>query len=111
MYRQPASRADARPVMQLSDDAIWLAKAAVDMCTGIDSLSLRVQQALGHQPCDRTAYMFANRRCNRLKSLCWDDTGVWMCFRRLQRGEFVWPQVDETSWQINAVQWPRQAGR
>jgi transposase len=46
--------------MQLSAGAIWLATAAVDMRTGIDGLSLHVQQALGRPPCDGTAYVFAN---------------------------------------------------
>ena len=42
--------------MKLSADAIcWLA-AAVDMRTGIDGLSLHVQQALGRPPCDSTVY-------------------------------------------------------
>ena len=67
--------------MELSADAIWLATAAVDMRTGIDGLSLHVQQALGRPPCDGTAYVFANRRRTRLKLVCWDGTGVWMCLR------------------------------
>lgn len=62
--------------MELSADAIWLATAVVDMRTGIDGLSLHVQQALGRPPCDGTAYVFANRRRTRLKLVCWDGTGV-----------------------------------
>lgn len=57
--------------MELSADAIWLATAAVDMRSGIDGLSLHVQQALGRPPCDGTAYVFANRRRTRLKLVCW----------------------------------------
>jgi transposase len=91
--------------MQLSADAIWLATAAVDMRTGIDGLSLHVQQALGRPPCDGTAYVFANRRRTRLKLVCWDGTGVWMCLRRLHRGQFIWPQVDDACWQMSAEQW------
>ena len=91
--------------MQLSADAIWLATAAVDMRTGIDGLSLHVQQALGRAPCDGTAYVFANRRRTRLKLVCWDGTGVWMCLRRLHRGQFVWPQADAACWQMSAAQW------
>ena len=78
--------------MELSADAIWLATAAVDMRTGVDGLSLHVQQALGRAPCDGTVYVFANRRRTRLKLVCWDGTGVWICLRRLHRGQFVWPR-------------------
>ena len=91
--------------MKLSADAIWLATAAVDMRTGIDGLSLHVQQVLGRPPCDGTAYVFANRRRTRLKLVCWDGTGVWMCLRRLHKGQFVWPQADAACWQMSAEQW------
>lgn len=97
---QLAGRTDVCPMMQLSAEAIWLATTAVDMRTGIDGLSLHVQQALGHPPCDGTAYVFANRRRTRLKVVCWDGTGVWMCLRRLHHGQFVWPQADEACLRI-----------
>jgi transposase len=64
----------------------------VDIRAGVDRLSLYVQQVLGRAPCDGTAYVFSNRRHTRLKVVCWDGNGVWMCVRRLHRGQFVWPQ-------------------
>jgi transposase len=91
--------------VKLLADTILLATAPVDMRTGIDGLSLHVQEALGHPPCDRAAYVFANRRRTRLKLVCWDGNGVWMCQRRLHRGQFVWPAPDQASWQISAAQW------
>lgn len=91
--------------MELCAEAICLATEPVDMRTGIDGLSLRVQQALGKAPCDGTVYVFANRRRTRMKLVCWDGNGVWMCLRRLHRGQFVWPDVDAVSWQIDARQW------
>ncbi len=47
-------------VMDVSAESIWLATAAVDMRTGIDGLSLFVQQAFGRPLSEGTAYMFAN---------------------------------------------------
>jgi transposase len=49
--------------------------------------------------------VFANRRRTRIKLVCWDGTGVWLCLRRLHRGQFVWPRADEASWQVSAEQW------
>lgn len=91
--------------MELRAEAVWLATQAVDMRAGIDRLSLLVQEALGKPPCDGTAYVFSNRRRTRLKLVCWDGNGVWLCLRRLHRGQFVWPTADATSWQLTAEQW------
>ena len=52
--------------MKLQAESFSLATQAVDMRTGIDGLSLHVQQALGRAPCDGTAYVFSNRRRTRL---------------------------------------------
>lgn len=64
-----------------------------------------VQQALGCAPCDGTTYVFSNRRRTRLKVVSWDGTGVWMCLRRLHRGQFTWPQPGQACWQISTEQW------
>lgn len=84
---------------------IWLAVKPVDMRIGMDGLSLRVQQALGKSPCDGSAYVFRNRRGDRIKVLTWDGNGVWLCQRRLHRGRFVWPQSDESAWSLEASEW------
>ena len=56
--------------------AIWLAVAPVDMRLGADGLSLHVQQALRSNPGDGSAYLFRNKRGNRIKLLVWDGNGV-----------------------------------
>ena len=38
-----------------------------------------------------TAYLFANRRANRMKVLVHDDIGIWLAARKLHQGLFVWP--------------------
>ena len=106
--------------MMLQPDAVWLAVAPVDMRLGIDGLSLQVQQALGRAPCDGTAYVFSNRRRNRIKLICWDGNGVWLCQRRLHRGHFIWPQPgdeaceladEQWQWLISGVDWQRLSAR
>jgi len=91
--------------MKLQPDAVWLAIDPVDMRAGIDGLSLRVQQALGGTPCNGTAYVFSNRRRTRLKLICWDGAGVWLCQRRLHRGYFVWPQAGDAVCELSLEQW------
>ncbi len=73
-------------------DAVWLALGASDLRGGIDQLLARVVRgfALGAQA--HSAYVFANRRADRLKVLVYDGAGMWLCTRRLQAGSFVWPR-------------------
>lgn len=84
---------------------VWLVVEAIDMRSGIDGLSQRIQNALGRSPCDGSAYAFRNERLNRIKLLVWDGTGVWLCHRRLHRGRFTWPASRETVCTLSATQW------
>ena len=89
----------------ISPREVWLVVEAIDMRGGIDGLSLRIQNALGHSPCEGSAYAFRNRRGTRLKLLIWDGTGVWLCHRRLHQGHFIWPTSESTVFTLTAAQW------
>lgn len=91
--------------MMATPQHVWLVVEPIDMRSGIDGLSLRVQSSLGRSPCDGSAFAFRNRRNNRLKLLIWDGTGVWLCQRRLHRGHFTWPGVHAPVFQLTARQW------
>ena len=91
--------------MNLLPCPVWLATEPVDMRAGIVGLSLRVQQVLGRAPCDGTAYVFSKSPPHTPKVVVLDVTGVWMCLRRLHRGQFAWPQPGEACWQLSAQQW------
>jgi hypothetical protein len=39
------------------------------------------------------AYLFLNRRANRLKVFVHDGFGLWLCARRLQQGHFMRPSM------------------
>jgi transposase len=78
--------------------------APVDMRLGTDGLSLRVQ-TLGADPFDGGAYLFTNKRGNRLEVLAWDGNGVWLCQRRLHRGRFIWPTPGDSFLALTPAQW------
>ena len=89
-------------------DAVWLATEPMDMRAGTDTALPRVVKVFGaahpHQ-----AYLFANRRANRMKVLVHDGIGIWMAARRLHPGHFIWPstnaqaQVSLSSAQLDAL--------
>ena len=72
-------------------DAVWLAVEPLDMRAGTESALARVVHVFGAAR-PHHAYLFANRRANRMKVLVHDGIGVWLAARRLNQGKFVWPQ-------------------
>nr|WP_162884212.1 IS66 family insertion sequence element accessory protein TnpB [Pseudomonas sp. phDV1] len=71
-------------------DSIWLATEPMDMRAGTDTAMARVVAVFGAaQP--HCAYLFANRRGNRMKVLVHDGLGIWLAARRLHQGKFFWP--------------------
>jgi transposase len=71
-------------------DSIWLATEPMDMRAGTETALARVVAVFGAaQP--HCAYLFANRRANRMKVLVHDGLGIWLAARRLHQGKFFWP--------------------
>ncbi len=87
-------------------DEIWLAREPLDMRSGPETTLARVVASFGAAK-PHCAYVFANKRVNRVKVLVCDGFGLWLAARRLHRGRFVWTQLrngeavslDEGQWQ------------
>jgi transposase len=77
-------------------DAVWLAVQPLDMRAGTDTALTRVVQVFGEAR-PHHAYLFANRRSNRIKVLVHDGIGIWLCARRLHRGRFSWASAQSES--------------
>ncbi len=76
-------------------DEVWLAVDPLDMRAGFDTALARVITVFGAaQP--HHAYLFANRRANRMKVLVHDGIGIWLAARRLNQGQFAWPRSGES---------------
>ncbi|MCE9663665.1 IS66 family insertion sequence element accessory protein TnpB [Halomonas sp. M5N1S17] len=59
------------------------------MRAGPDTVLARVVKVFGiARP--HCAYLFANRRGNRMKVLIHDGLGIWLCARCLNQGKFNW---------------------
>lgn len=48
------------------------------------------------------AYLFANKRANRIKVLVHD--GIWLAAHGLHRGKFVWPAPGDRQLQLESGQ-------
>ena len=70
-------------------DAVWMAVEPLDMRAGTEAALARVVTVFGSAR-PHHAYLFANRRANRMKVLVHDGIGVWLLARRLNSGRFIW---------------------
>ena len=84
-------------------DAIWLSVEPLDMRAGTDTALARVVQVFGSAR-PHHAYLFANKRANRMKVLVHDGIGVWLAARRLNAGKFVWPADASATLQLTRPQ-------
>jgi transposase len=83
---------------------VWLAVGHTDMRRGMNGLALQVQEAMKRDPHASDLYVFRGRRGNLIKILWHDGLGISLYAKRLDRGRFVWPQVEGGSVAVTAAQ-------
>lgn len=74
---------------------IYFATGLVDMRNGIDGLRAVVEQVLKRNPDEGHLFVFVGKGRDKLKILFWDRNGYVVYFKRLERGRFQLPAVDE----------------
>jgi len=84
-------------------ESVWLAVEPLDMRAGTERALARVVHVFGEAH-PHHAYLFANRRANRMKVLVHDGIGVWLAARRLNSGKFVWPKDTATTASLSRAQ-------
>lgn len=73
----------------------YLYRGFVDMRKSFDSLSGLVTNELGRQATSGEVYIFVNRRRDQVKLLVWDRSGFVIYYKRLEKGTFEMPRVEE----------------
>lgn len=83
---------------------ILLASQPVDFRKGMDSLAALVSEVLMANPFRGDVFVFRPKRCDRLKILLWDGTGLILVTKRLEEGRFCWPPVRDGTIQLSPAQ-------
>ena len=73
---------------------ILLARDPVDFRKQIDGLAAICEVHLGEQPLGGTLFVFRNSRATALKMLVWSHGGFTLLYKKLERGQFAWPQPE-----------------
>ena len=76
----------------------------VDFRRGMDSLSTLVKEMLSTDPFAGDVFIFRAKRADRLKILVWDGSGLVLLSKRLERGRFAWPPVQDGAIALSAAQ-------
>lgn len=67
---------------------LFVATQPVDGRKGPDSLMALVRDVLRHDPMSGHLFIFFTMRCDRVRIVYWDRTGIAMWTKRLERGRF-----------------------
>jgi transposase len=71
---------------------VYVALQPCDMRKSFNGLSEIARNTIKVDPASGAAFLFTNKRRNLIKILCFDGTGYWCIVKRLERGNFSWPQ-------------------
>jgi transposase len=80
---------------------VWVATTPVDMRKSFDSLAEVVRSFLGRDPLSGNLFVFRNQGGQLVKVLWWDQDGLAIYYKRLERGVFRWPRSGETAVEIS----------
>jgi transposase len=84
---------------------VWLACRPVDMRKGMNSLMSLVKEVLRDDPYCGHVFVFRGKRGDFLKALHWDETGLCLFVKRLEKGRFVFPPVIDERTRLSTGQW------
>jgi transposase len=74
---------------------VFIATEAADMRKSIDGLNALVKDMLAKDPFSGHLFVFCNKRGDKIKILYWDRNGFCLWYKRLERGIFRLPKVQE----------------
>ena len=76
---------------------IYLCSEPADMRRSFDSLAMMVRDIIFQNPLSGHVFVFATRKCDRLKLLYWDSDGFAIWYKRLEKGRFTLPKSDNSN--------------
>jgi len=72
---------------------VCLAVEPVDFRKSFEGLALVVKGVLGEDERSSKIFVFTNRKRDRIRLLYWDGGGLWLLTKKLEMGNFSWPDA------------------
>jgi transposase len=83
---------------------VFVKSGVTDGRYGIDRLRQLALQVVKQNPQEGHLFCFSNRTRNRLRLLWWDGTGFFLATKRLERGQFDFPQREDAVQTLTVTQ-------
>ena len=83
---------------------VWLAGGVSDMRSGMNGLTLQIQEGLRRDPHAGDLFVFRGRRGDLIKIVWHDGLGLSLYAKRLDHGRFIWPAPADGAVAISAAQ-------
>lgn len=72
--------------------AVYISVEHMDMRRSFDGLAQATREIIGQDPLSGHLFVFFNKERTRVKVLFWDKSGYCLYYKRLERGQFHFPQ-------------------
>jgi transposase len=97
-------------VIAFKINRLYISAEFVDMRKSFDTLADIVRFEFKQDPLSGDAFIFMNKRRNRLKVLWFEPSGFWLFAKRLEKGTFQYPFLapaftDAQVYELTATQW------
>lgn len=83
---------------------IFIASKPMDMRKSFDGMAAIVTKSLKKDIYSGHVFAFCNKRGDRLKLIYWDRNGFCTWYKRLERGIFRLPQVDQMTFSVSPAE-------
>src|SRR5262249_21655949 len=83
---------------------VMVATRPVDFRKGAEGLAALVREEMKSDPFSGVVYVFRAKWADRVKLVYWDGTGVCLFAKRLEDGQFRWPNVHDGVIRLSAAQ-------
>jgi len=85
----------ANHMLKFDGKNIFLACGGTDGRKSINGLVAMVSNSFSLSPYDAAVFVFCNKNRDRLKILEFDGDGFWLHLKRLEKGHFKWPALED----------------
>ena len=83
------------------DFSVYLHRVHVDFRKSIDGLSAVADSNFEADTFQKNLFVFVNRKKDKIKMLYWDRTGFALWYKRLEKGRFKWPKVEDDTVELS----------